>query len=131
MLKYYKLHINYTINLQDIKNYTIFATKKRNMWTELSDPIILQRLGGRIRDYRMRMEMTQSELAEKSGVSMGTVVRLERGDTVSVLLFISILRTLGVLENLENLLPELTISPLQLRKMQGRKVQRVRHKKEE
>ena len=79
----------------------------------------------------MRMEMTQSELAEKSGVSMGTVVRLERGDTVSVLLFISILRTLGVLENLENLLPELTISPLQLRKMQGRKVQRVRHKQEE
>lgn len=43
------------------------------MWTELSDPVILQRLGGRIRDYRMRMEMTQGELAEKSGVSMGTM----------------------------------------------------------
>ena len=100
------------------------------MWTELSDPIILQRIGSRIRDYRMRMEMTQSELAEKSGVSLGTVVRLERGDAVSVLLFVSILRTLGVLENLENLLPELTISPIQLRKMQGRQIQRVRHKKD-
>ena len=99
------------------------------MWTELSDPVILQRLGGRVRNYRMRMEMTQGELAEKSGVSMGTVVRLERGDTVSVLLLISILRTLGVLENLETLLPELGISPMQMRKMQGKKVQRVRHKK--
>lgn len=99
------------------------------MWTELSDPVILQRLGGRIRDYRMRMEMTQGELAEKSGVSMGSVVRLERGDAVSVLLLISILRTLGVLENLETLLPELGISPIQMRKMQGKKVQRVRHKK--
>lgn len=100
------------------------------MWTELSDTVILQRLGGRIRDYRMRMEMTQGELAEKSGLSMGSVVRLERGDAVSVLLLISILRTLGVLENLETLLPELGISPIQMRKMQGKKVQRVRHKKE-
>ena len=31
------------------------------MWKELSDPVILQRLGARVRDYRMRMEMTQSE----------------------------------------------------------------------
>ena len=100
------------------------------MWTELSDPIILQRIGSRIRDYRMRMEMTQSELAERSGVSMGTVVRLERGETVSVLLLISILRTLGALENLETLLPELGISPMQLRRMQGKTVQRVRHRKE-
>ena len=76
------------------------------------------------------MEMTQSELAERSGVSMGTVVRLERGETVSVLLLISILRTLGVLENLETLLPELGISPMQLRRMQGKTVQRVRHRKE-
>lgn len=100
------------------------------MWKELSDPVILQRLGARVRDYRMRMEMTQSELAERSGVSMGTVVRLERGDTVSVLLLISILRTLGVLDNFENLLPELSLSPIQLRKMQGKKVLRVRHKKD-
>ena len=100
------------------------------MWTELSDPAILQKMGRRIRDYRMRMEMTQSELAERSGVSMGTIVRLERGETVSVLLFISILRTLGVLENLETLLPELGISPMQLRRMQGKTVQRVRHRKE-
>ena len=75
--------------------------------------------------------MTQAELAEQSGVSMGTIVRLERGDTVSLLLFISILRTLGVLENIETLLPELGMSPIQLRKIQGRKVQRIRHRKEE
>ena len=107
------------------------TTIENGMWTELSDPAILQRLGGRIRDYRIRMEMTQGELADKSGVSMGTVVRIEQGKAVSTLLLITILRTLGVLENLETLLPELGISPIQLRKMQGRKVQRIRHKKEE
>ena len=119
-------------NLQDIRNYLIFANKNRNdMWTELSDPAILQKMGRRIRDYRMRMEMTQSELAEKSGVSMGTIVRVEQGNPISTLLLISILRTMGLLENLEVLLPELSISPLQMRKLQGKKVQRIRHKKEE
>ena len=119
-------------NLQDIGNYIIFANKNRNdMWTELSEPAILQKMGRRIRDYRMRMEMTQSELAEKSGVSMGTIVRVEQGNPISTLLLISILRTMGLLENLEVLLPELSISPLQMRKLQGKKVQRIRHKKEE
>lgn len=100
------------------------------MWTELSDPAILQRLGERIRDYRIRMEMTQAELAKKSGVSMGTVVRAEQGKTVSTLLLVSLLRTLGVLDNLETLLPEIGISPMQMRKMRGRKVQRIRHKQD-
>ncbi len=119
-------------NLQDIRNYIIFVPKNRNdMWTELSDPAILQKMGRRMRDYRIRMEMTQSELAEKSGVSMGTIVRVEQGNPISTLLLISILRTMGLLENLEVLLPELSISPLQMRKMQGKKVQRIRHKKED
>ena len=97
----------------------------------LSDPAILQKIGGRIRDYRIRMEMTQGELAERSGVSMGTIVRVEQGNPISTLLLISILRTMGLLENLEVLLPELSISPLQMRKLQGKKIQRIRHKKED
>ncbi|MBQ8990489.1 MAG: helix-turn-helix domain-containing protein [Prevotella sp.] len=101
------------------------------MWKELSDPSILQRMGRRMRDYRIRMELTQGELAEKSGVSMGTIVRVEQGNPISTLLFISILRTMGLLENLEVLLPELNISPIQMRKMQGKKIQRIRHKKED
>lgn len=101
------------------------------MWKELSDPTILQRMGRRIRDYRIRMELTQGELAEKSGVSMGTIVRVEQGKPISTLLFISMLRTMGLLENLEVLLPELSISPIQMRRIQGKKVQRIRHKKED
>lgn len=100
------------------------------MWTELSDPAILKRLGVRIREYRMRMEFTQGELAEKSGVSMGSIVRLEQGYPVSTLLLVSILRTLGLLDNLTMLLPELGLSPIQMKKMQGKKKTRIRHKKE-
>lgn len=101
------------------------------MWTELSDPAILKRIGMQIKDYRIRMELTQNELAEKSGVSPGSVVRLEQGCPVSTLLFVSVLRTLGLLENLQVLLPELGISPIQMRKLQGKKKIRIRHKKED
>ena len=113
-------------NLQYIENYITFAKKNtKDMWTELSDPAILQKMGRRMRDYRIRMEMTQGELAELSGVSMGTIVRLEQGCPISTLLLVSILRTMGLLENLEVLLPELSISPIQMRKMQGKQIQRI------
>jgi transcriptional regulator with XRE-family HTH domain len=101
------------------------------MWTELSDPAILKRIGMQIKDYRIRMELTQNELAERSGVSPGSVVRLEQGCPVSTILFVSVLRTLGLLENLQVLLPELGISPIQMRKLQGKKKIRIRHKKED
>ncbi len=100
------------------------------MWIELSDPAILKKFGLRIKDYRMRMELTQTELAEKSKVSLGSVVRLEKGLPVSTILLVSILRTLGMLENIEGLIPELGISPMQMRKIQEKKRQRIRHKKE-
>lgn len=99
------------------------------MWTELSDPAILKKLGIQIREYRMQMEMTQTELAEKSKVSLGSVVRLEKGSPVSTLLLVSVLRTLGLLENLQVLLPEIGISPIQMRQLQGKKKLRIRHKK--
>ena len=91
------------------------------MWTELSDPAILKKLGIQIREYLMKMEMIQNELAEKSKVSMGSVVRLEKCNPVSILLFISVLRMLGILENRKVLLPELGISPIQMRQMQEKK----------
>ena len=99
------------------------------MWTELSDPAILKKLGIQIREYRMQMEMTQTELAEKSKVSLGSVVRLEKGSPVSTLLLVSVLRTLGLLENLQVLLPEIGISPIQMSQLQGKKKLRIRHKK--
>ena len=71
LLIFNKLSRFFCFYLQDIENYIISAHKKQSdMWTELSDPAILQKMGRRIRDYRMRMEMTQSELAVKSGVSL-------------------------------------------------------------
>ena len=74
---------------------------------------------------------TQEELATASGVSPLTVANIEKGKSVSLLLFISVLRSLGLLENLEQLVPEIRISPIELKKLQGKKRYRVRHLKQD
>ena len=100
------------------------------MWTEISDTAIIKKLGQRIKAQRIRQELMQEEVAEQSGISLSTMRRIEVGQPVSIQLFISVLRTLRMLENFELLIPETKISPLQLQKLQGRKVQRVRTKKD-
>ncbi len=96
---------------------------------EMSDPAILQRLGDRQKRIRIRRKMTQGELAEQSGVSLLTVSNFEKGKSITVANLIKILRTLSLLENLDNLLPEQKISPIQLKEWlakQGKMPKRVR-----
>lgn len=99
------------------------------MWNEMSDPAVLVKIGQRIKEIRIRKSITQEELARYSGVSTLTVANIEKGKSVSLLLFITLLRSLGLLENLEQLVPEMKISPLDLKKLQGKKRYRVRRLK--
>ena len=107
-------------------NFVDILTLNDTMWTELSDPAIMKQLGARIKDYRIGMGMRQSDVAKESGVSLNTINKIESGKPVSFVLMISVMRTLNLLENLELLVPESRISPLQLLKLQGKKVKRVR-----
>lgn len=100
------------------------------MWTELSDAAILRKLGARIKAYRISMGMKQQELALESGVGVSTIAKIESGQSVSLALLVSVLRTLGLLENLDLLVGEVKPSPLQLMKLQGRTIKRVRTKKD-
>ena len=100
------------------------------MWTELSDTAILKRLGARLKAYRIARGMKQQELAAESGVGVSTIAKIENGQSVALSLLVSVVRTLGLLENLDLLVPEQKPSPLELLKMQGKQVKRVRTKKE-
>lgn len=100
------------------------------MWTELSDTAILKRLGARLKAYRIARGMKQQELAAESGVGVSTIAKIENGQSVTLSLLISVMRTLGLLENLDLLVPEQKSSPMDLLKMQGKQVKRVRTKKE-
>lgn len=101
------------------------------MWNEMSNPAVLLKIGQRIKEIRIRQCITQEELARSSGVSTLTVANIEKGKSVSLLMFVSVLRSLGLLDNLEQLVPEIRISPIELKKSQGKKRYRVRRIKTE
>ena len=90
-----------------------------------SDAAVLEELGQRIARYRLNRNMTQGALATESGVSTPTVQRLENGQSTQASNLIRILRTLHLLENLDALVPEPAISPLQQARMQGKTRQRA------
>jgi len=85
----------------------------------LSDKAIQQELGHRIKALRLRKNLTQKELAEAVTLSLNAIKSLESGrGKLSTL--IAVLRELGALDHLDKFIPEISISPLQLAKMQGK-----------
>jgi len=89
-------------------------------WYSMSDPAIMAEMGKRLRENRLRRNYTQSELAGKAGISVLSVQNLERGRSVSLSTFISVLRFLRILANLDNLIPEPPVSPVDLLKLKGK-----------
>lgn len=85
----------------------------------LSDKAVEQELANRIKALRLRKNITQKELAEATVLSLNTIKALESGrGKLSTL--IAVLRELGALDHLDSFIPEASISPLQIAKMQGK-----------
>ncbi len=97
----------------------------------MSDPAILAKLGSRIKELRIRQNLQQGEMASRAGVSLFTISKIEKGEPVNMTMFLKVLRTLNLLENLDQLVPEPPISPLLLRKLKGKTKIRVRKNKKE
>ena len=96
-----------------------------NIVNDMSDTAVLEVLGQRIARYRLNRNMTQGALASEAGVSLPTVQRLEGGHSTQATNLIRILRALQLLDNLDSLVPEPAISPLQQARMQGKTRQRA------
>ena len=95
-----------------------------------SNAEIISELGSRFKDYRLFSDMTQREVAEKSGVSIFTISKLEKGEAKNIGYgtILSLLRSIGFLSEAEKILPKLPEMPIQMRKWNHRK-ERVRHEK--
>ncbi len=78
-----------------------------------SDSRIMQELGKRLRALRLRKNITQEDLAERAVIAVGTIKSLEKGKG-KLSNLIAVLRELDSLEQLENLIPPITLSPLQI-----------------
>ena len=95
---------------------------------ENSTPELVRLLGSRFKDYRMRCNLTQKEVAEQSGIGLTTIHKFENGTAGSLSLstFILLLRVVGQVNALDDVLPELPESPYLVRR-EEKKAQRIRH----
>jgi transcriptional regulator with XRE-family HTH domain len=100
-------------------------------WNELSNAAIVQEIGKRVKEYRLKKRFTQRELAERAGISIFTVAQIEQGKPVSIAMIVPVLRVLRLLGNLEMFLPAIDISPIEILKYKGKQPQRIRSKKTE
>ena len=98
-------------------------------FNELSAPQIIKELGSRFKSYRLEMDLTQKELSNKTGVSVQTIRRFESGTATSLNFdnFIELLRAAGLINNLDETLPEIPVSAAIMAALDSKKKQRVRH----
>lgn len=89
---------------------------------------IMLLLAKRIKEYRLAARMSQREMAEKSGVSLATISHFEQGVNQNMTLnnFISLLRIIGMEQRISDLLPELPMPPMALKKINKLIPKRVR-----
>lgn len=99
------------------------------MRENLSPAEIVRSLGRRFRDYRMRLNMTQQEVANWTALSVPTIYKFESGKMtdMSLATLLKLLRAIGMDENWDALLPELPESPYLYK--EDKKRQRIRHHK--
>jgi hypothetical protein len=85
-----------------------------------SDAAILSMVGDRIRTERLNQNRTQTEVAKAGGIGVIVIKRLENGQGCLLGNLVRILRSLGKIDQIDALLPEPGISPLELARLSGR-----------
>jgi transcriptional regulator with XRE-family HTH domain len=96
-----------------------------------SDDALLKELGDRLQRNRLNRNMTQAALAKEAGISERTIIRIEQGHSTQLSSLIRLLRSLGLLENMDALVPKPAISPIQQMKVQSKSRQRASSAKTE
>jgi transcriptional regulator with XRE-family HTH domain len=83
-------------------------------------------LCAQVRRIRLARNITQAQLADEAGVSLPTIGRLENGKGITLDTFIRVLTALGIQQNLEALLPDPTVRPVERTGSSGRERKRAR-----
>ena len=73
---------------------------------------ILRRIGVAVREHRLRKNITQKMLAERSGISLTAVKHLERGVGATLGSFVQACRTLGIDGWIAEIEPRDELSPI-------------------
>ena len=90
-----------------------------------TDDVILAELGRRVASRRIDMQLTQAQLAEKAGVGKRTVERFESGESTQMSTVVRLFRVLELLPNLDAMIPEPGIRPMDILRRKGKTRQRA------
>ncbi|WP_421879822.1 helix-turn-helix domain-containing protein [Marinoscillum sp.] len=96
-----------------------------NNLNAMTDRALCELIGGFVRNQRLENNMTQSEVAMKSGISRSTLSLLEKGDPVTLPTLIQVLRVLDLLHVLDRFVINQMPSPLELAKLDKKKRKRA------
>jgi transcriptional regulator with XRE-family HTH domain len=91
----------------------------------VTDEALLAELGKRLERTRLERNLTQRELASEAGVERKSIQRVEAGQDVKLVTLIRILRALGLVGALDQLVPQPMPSPIELLRLHGRNRQRA------
>ena len=103
----------------------------KEMIYDFSDEDIIQELCQKLKSVRLSCCFSQQEFAEKCGVSIITVKRIESGKAKDVTMgtLLKIMRISGTLEGVVDLLPDLPASPYLINEKTGQRIQRFSSKR--
>jgi len=91
----------------------------------MTNQAIAQALGQRIEQLRLEQNLTQQQVADEVGLSRVSYRKLVQGQAKFENI-ISVLRALGKLDLVEQFIPQVTFSPMEQLKLQGKKRQRAK-----
>ncbi len=89
------------------------------------------KLKDRFKELRKELNVTQQEFADKAGVSIITIKRIEscKVSDIALSTLLKILRISGTLEGVVGLVPELPDSPFLINEKTGKRIQRINGKR--
>jgi len=106
-------------------------TFEKEMIYDFSDEEIMQELYQKLKTVRLSCCFSQQEFAEKCGVSVITIKRIESGSATDITMgtLLKIMRFSGTLEGVVTLVPDLPASPYLINERTGQRVQRFSSKR--
>lgn len=81
-------------------------------WYGLTDAVIVAEIGKRLRLLRVGSNLTQQQLADRTGLSRSTIRDIEQGKPVNLLSLLPVLRALNLLDSLDTCIPGFASTPV-------------------
>jgi len=83
----------------------------------LTNSQIETELGKRLKRFRLESNLSQTEVATRSGLSRRTITAIENGEGSTLGTLVSLLRALQALDALDNFLPDHGVSPMAMMRL--------------